>query len=225
VIALSAQRFVSVQAATGVVSGTTTENDRFTGNDHIMGLTNSLIYPVGGPSPQPQAAVGGPLFDTTGHVIGVIGPRGGLGWSYSGDISQQAVAIWWASSEITYAGQLQPFGPALPKVYMGVTYNWMTSEAAHGLGQHPGALVEEVSPGSAAAQAGIRGGAPPMSTYLGKDYLVGGDVIVAVAGVRLVKNGQMATIVGRHKAGEVIAVRLWRHDRLTTVRVKLEAQP
>ena len=227
VVALNAQRLMSLQLATGVVSGTATMNDTYTGNDHIRGLTNSLLYPVGGPSTQALAAVGGPLFDMTGHVIGLVGPSGTASesWGYSGDISQQAAAIWWASAEITYAGQLQPFGSALPKVYMGVQYNWMTQKAANGLGEHPGALVEDVAPGSPAYRAGIRGGTPPTSTYLGKTYLVGGDVIVAVAGVRLTKNGQLPTIVGRHKAGEVIAVRLWRHDRLITVRVKLEAQP
>ena len=227
VVALNAQRLMSLQLATGVVTGTATMNDMYTGNDHILRLMNRLLYPVGGPSTQALAGVGGPLFDTTGHVIGLVGPSGpgGDSWGYTGDISQQAVAIWWASTEITYAGQLQPFGSALPKVYMGVQYNWMTKKAANGLGEHPGALVELVAPGSPAYQAGIRGGTPPMSTYLGKTYLVGGDVIVAVAGVRLTKNGQLTTIVGRHKAGEVIAVRLWRNDRLITVRVKLEAQP
>jgi len=35
----------------------------------------------------------------------------------------------------------------------------------------------------------------------------------------------MATIVTRHKPGDVIPVRLWRHGRLMTVEVKLAAMP
>jgi len=231
IVGLGAQREMSLQQATGVVTELRTLKDAISGNDHVLELVNNLEYPVG-PSSQPLAGVGGPLFDRTGHVVALVGPAGvgsGSVWSYSGDISRQAVGIWWAIAQITYAGSHPGFKRGA--AYMGVQYSWLTRKEARqasknmwGLSPHAGALVEEVGIGSPADEAGIRPGDSPVS-FDGKVYLLGGDTIVSVDGVGLIRDGQMATIVTRHKPGDVIPVRLWRHGRLMTVEVKLAAMP
>ena len=75
VVALGRQRSMSPQQATGVVTGMRMLNDMYTGNDHILGFDDDVKYPSGSSS-RPLAGVGGPLFDATGHVIGVVGPPG-----------------------------------------------------------------------------------------------------------------------------------------------------
>jgi len=164
--------------------------------------------------------------------VALVGPAGvgsGSVWSYSGDISRQAVGIWWAIGQITVAGKHPGFKRGA--AYMGVQYSWLTRKKARqtstniwGLSPHAGALVEEVGIGSPADEAGIRPGDSPVSVD-GRVYLLGGDTVVSVDGVRLIRDGQMATIVTRHKPGDVIPVRLWRHGRLMTVEVKLAAMP
>jgi S1-C subfamily serine protease len=164
--------------------------------------------------------------------VALVGPAG-FGsvsvWNYGGDISRQAVGIWWVIAQITWAGRHPGFKRGA--AYMGVQYVWLTRKKARetstnmwGLSQRAGALVEEVGIGSPADEAGIRPGDSPAS-FDGKDYLLGGDTVVSVDGVRLIRDGQMASIVTRHEPGDVIPVRLWRDGRLMTVEVKLAAMP
>ncbi len=229
VVGLGRQRSMSPQRATGVVTQLVKWNDMYTGNDHTMALLNNVQYPAGSSS-RPLAGVGGPLIDATGHVVAVVGPMGvgGADWTYSGDITQQAAAIWCAITERTYAGPLEAFRRA--KLSFGLTCLWLTREAARGLGEHAGFLVGEVDLGSPAALAGIRGypgAAAGGSTkeFSGDPYWLGGDVIVSIDGVRLTAPRQLGTILSRHKPGDVLPVRLWRGDQLMTVRVKLAAVP
>jgi hypothetical protein len=115
VTALGVQRDMSVQRATGTIAETEIVTDTFTGNGHIYALVDDLRFPSG-PRSQPQAGLGGPLFNETGQVIGVVGPPGGpdgvwgkdLGsgehtdvWADEDDLAtQRAVGIWWAVRSI-----------------------------------------------------------------------------------------------------------------------------
>jgi S1-C subfamily serine protease len=226
VVALARQKSMSPQLATGVVTELLRWNDMYTGNDHYLGLLDDVKYPAG-QSSQPLAGVGGPLFDTTGHVIGVVGPPGvgGGDWGYRGDITKQAEAIWCVTTERTYAGPLESFRRA--KLTLGVGTQWLSREAARALGEHAGALVGDVAIGSGAEKAGIRGqpvGVTP-KWVKGDPYWLGGDIIVSVDGVRLTSITQLRTLYRHHRPGDVVPVRLWRDHRLLTVHVKLTAWP
>ena len=59
--------------ATGALTGRLEMQDMYTGNNHFLGLAHNVEFPAGQAS-QPLAGVGGPLFDRSGHVIGVVGP-------------------------------------------------------------------------------------------------------------------------------------------------------
>ena len=165
------------------------------------------------------------MIDGTGRVIAVIGPSGvgyetGCRWGYGGHLPSQAVAISRAMEDVTYVTKYHAwFKPG--KAYMGVETSWMPREEARSLDVHAGALVTGVYIGSPAEEAGIRasiGSEDPNGTLI---WWLGGDIIVSVDGIRLTKAGQMEAIVTRHKAGDAIAVRLWREGKLITSRVSL----
>jgi S1-C subfamily serine protease len=228
VVALAVQGDMSLQNATGAVTQIGYLTDTYTGNDHVYLLDDNLDFPSAVQS-QPLAELGGPLIDETGHVIAVVGPPGDMkgAWGYEGGVSQQALGIWWAIRDIKFTGVNELDSPAYRsgQAYLGVSSEWLTPQVARGLGEAaPGALVEDVYVGSPAAKAGIQG-MDSLRWFDDYTYAVGGDVIVSVGGVQLTEDRQLGTIVGRHKPGDVIPVRLWRGDQLMTVKVKLAAAP
>ena len=226
VVALGAQPDVTVQRTSGTITGTRVMNDASTGNDHVLGVDDDLVYPAG-PASRARAEIGGPLFDETGHVVAVVGPPGagdGSEWRYAGNVSQQAIGIWWAVGEITIVGRYYKPG----QTSLGVKLAWLTPADARSLAEHPGNVVQGVTIGSAADRAGIRAG----DTYASVEgangptfYRLGGDVIVSFDGIRLTKYGQLQSLIRMHKPGDVVAVRLWRDSRLRTVKVKLGETP
>jgi len=228
VVALGVQPNMVVQHSTGTVIQTETMIDGASGNSHVHAIADDLQSAKVVPRNEPLAVVGGPLFDSTGHVIGVVGPPGegdAKAWGYSGDITRQATGIYWAISTVRLAGQMGVTKPG--RTYFGITYDWLTPEDARKLSQHPGALVGEVTLGSPADRAGIMVGDSPVSVdgAAGLWYRVGGDIIVSVDGVQLTEGDSIQAIAERHKVGDVIPVQLWRGDQLMTIEVKLTAAP
>ena len=143
---------------------------------------------------------------------------------WGGDITQEAIAAQVVIRLITGFTQSPPSSPKSGQAYMGVTSEWLTTMVAKGIGEHTGALVDEVAIGSPAEQAGIRTG-DSTATFEGASYMVGGDVVVSVDGVPLTRADDLGKIVERHKADDLIPVRLWRDDQLITVMVKLAKLP
>lgn len=148
---------------------------------------------------------GGPLFDTTGKVIGVntaiYTPNGGsVGIGFAIPASQAAPIV----------AQLRENG-RVARGWLGVQIQQMDAELAAGLGLETasGALVASVVDGSPAAAAG----------------LVAGDVIVAfdgqpVDGIKDLTRGVAAAGPDRD-----IAMELVRGGGRTTVDVRLAANP
>ena len=91
-------------------------------------------------------------------------------------------------------------------------------------GEHVGDLVEEIAIGSPADRAGIHSGTSQVVIH-DVPYRSGGDVIVSVAGVQLTPELHVGDVVSKRKPGDVVAIRLWRDDKLITVRVKLAKAP
>ena len=226
VVALGRQESMSPQMATGALTGKLDYQDMYTGNNHFLGLAHNVEFPQGQAS-QPLAGVGGPLFNTSGHVIGVVGPYGvgGGDWTYSGDVTKQAAASWCVKTALTYAGSVEQVRRA--KLYLGAGGAYLNPRVARALGVHEGELCADIHLGSPAERAGIRGQPPGVEPVWveGTPYWLGGDIIVSVDGVRLTKESPLGMIVLSHKPGDVISIRLWRDGRLMTVKAKLAALP
>jgi serine protease Do len=124
---------------------------------------------------------GGPLFDQSGHVIGIdtaiYSPNGGsvgIGFAVPSEIAQKVV------------GQLKDKG-SVERGWLGVQLQPLTKSLAKAMGRPntDGALVAAVTPGSPAANAGLQQG----------------DVVIKADGNAVKSARDLARAVGNQKPG------------------------
>ena len=149
---------------------------------------------------------GGPLFNLDGEVIGInaqiysqTGGFMGLSFAIPIDVAMKV------------KDQLQATGH-VSRGKLGVVIQPVTAELAQSFGlERPiGALVSSVESGSAAERAGI----------------VPGDVVLAVNGLEIDANGDLARIIGNLRPGQVVMLRIWRQARTHDIQVTLgELEP
>jgi 2-alkenal reductase len=176
-----------------------------------------LIDAIQTDAPIAHGSSGGPLLDAAGRVIGITaqirsdaGGPAGIGFAVPIDAARRSLGDLVAGRKVGYA-------------YVGVQTEDLTPSLARHLGLKVGhgALVDRVSPGGPAADAGLHGGTTT-ATFQGIATVAGGDIVTAINGapvrsaddfVRIVTNalrpGQTAVFsilrAGRHRS---IAVRL-----------------
>lgn len=89
-----------------------------------------------------------------------------------------------------------------------------------GLPADYGLLIVNVVPGSAADQAGLRGGT--QRAYLGNiPIMLGGDLIVAIDGQSVQDQDDLAQAMNDHRAGDTVTLTVYRGKRKMDVRVLL----
>ena len=143
---------------------------------------------------------GGPLFNTSGKVIGVntaiLSPNGGsigIGFSMSSVVVQKVV------------NQLRDYGETR-RGWLGVRIQNLNSEVAEALGLENinGALVTDVPEGPA-RKAGIRSG----------------DVIIEFDGLKIIDSSSLVKAVGDSEVGKDVDILIWRDGNQKTLTVKL----
>jgi S1-C subfamily serine protease len=121
---------------------------------------------------------GGPLFSMDGEVIGVVshivsssGGSEGLGFAVTSNMARQMLL-------------------EAPTIWSGLEGFLLCDDLARAfnLPASAGLLVQRVADGSPAQRLGIRGGSLPMRMG-GDSLLLGGDVILAVAGIKMSEPG------------------------------------
>ena len=149
---------------------------------------------------------GGPLLDTSGRVIG-INSQIETGGSGGGSVGIGfAVPIDTAKSEIS---ELEK-GGTVRGAYLGLTSLTIDgSLSALNLPVKTGALVQTVQKNTAAAKAGIKGGAISTTTE-SSQVAVGGDIITSINGKAVNSSEELATDIEAHKPGQTIKVGLLR---------------
>ncbi len=178
------------------------------GNTVTMGIVSAKGRVIGaGPYDdliQTDASInpgnsGGPLFDLRGQVIGIntaINPQGkGIGFAIPIDEVKQAVPQLIATGHVT-RGQL------------GVMIRGMDDGAAKALGMDRahGALVEQVTNGSAAERAGLKSG----------------DVIVSVDGKDVKSSSELPRMVAAHAPGARVKIGVLRDKHAQDIDVTLD---
>jgi S1-C subfamily serine protease len=161
---------------------------------------------------------GGPLMDANGRVIGInsqIATGGGQG----------SVGIGFAVP-INTAKKLLPdlrAGETIERAYLGVQMTGVTGQLAEdlNLAADHGALIAEVTPGSPADKAGLRGG----RTGTADGIAAGGDLIVAIDGKEMRDEDAVAAAVAEHKPGDSIDIEYYRGNDKKTVTVELTKRP
>jgi S1-C subfamily serine protease len=189
----------------------------------------SSIRPVGGPNGntideaiQTDAAInpgnsGGPLLNSRAEVIGINsmiatgGAEQSAGIGFAIPINTAKAVL----NDLVTEGRVRrpslgiqglPIGPELADEL--------------GLPADYGVLIVQVMPGSAAAKAGLRGG--NQKALLGNTpILVGGDLIVGIDGQRIEDMQDLSRVMNNHRAGDVVAVNVFRGKQQLSVKVTL----
>jgi S1-C subfamily serine protease len=205
VIAIGNPFGFSRTVTTGIVSGLQrqiTAPNGFTISDVIQ--TDASINPGNS---------GGPLLDANGRVIGInsqIATGGGEG----------SVGIGFAVP-VNTAKELLPelkAGEEIERAYLGVRLGPVTEQLAEelDLSVDSGALVAEVTDGSPAQEAGLRGAAEGDGA---------GDVIVAIDGRRVEDDEEAVAAIASKQPGDRIEIEYYRGDDQRTVTVELTERP
>jgi putative serine protease PepD len=192
----------------------------------VSGLQREIQAPNGFTIPdviQTDASInpgnsGGPLLDANGRVIGInsqIATGGGQG----------SVGIGF-SVPINTAKRLLPdlkAGETIQHAYLGVQMQDVTKQLAEdlNLGSDQGALVVEVTKGSPADKAGLRGG----RTQTSQGIPAGGDLIVAVDGKSVRDSSEVASAISQKRPGDKVEITYYRGDSKKTVTVDLAKRP
>ena len=159
---------------------------------------------------------GGPLLDSRGRVIGINaqietggGSRGsvGIGFAIPIDLAKRIVP------------QLKDRGE-VEHPYIGVTTAPVPDDAK-GVPTKDGALVQDVAPGSPAADAGFRAG----KKQTDEGILLGGDLIVKVDGVQIKEPQEVAGAIADNKPGDKIEIEYYRGKILRKVELTLGKRP
>ena len=165
---------------------------------------------------------GGPLLNSRGAVIGVnsqieTGGSGdgnvGIGFAVPSNTVDKVVA------QILDNGKVQ-------HSYLGVSAAEVTSEIAksYKLPVTEGLLVQTVASGSGAAGAGLKAGTQQV-VVAGQSFRMGGDIIVAAGGTPVTSIDELRDVIGAHKPGDKIDLKIYRGGEAKTVTVTLGQQP
>jgi S1-C subfamily serine protease len=162
---------------------------------------------------------GGPLLDSNGEVIGIttaaVSNSEGLGFA----IPAATLARELSSLVSVGSYALHP----LLGISSSADVNFQVAQSA-GSNVTYGVLVQSVSSGGAAAQAGIHGGTKTVAIE-GQNYLLGGDIIVSVNGSKVVDMDALASYLEEHAVGgQTVQLGLIRSGAYVTVNLVLGAQ-
>jgi S1-C subfamily serine protease len=185
----------------------------------ISGLGREIVSVSGRPIQgviQTDAAInpgnsGGPLLDSAGRLIGIntaiyspSGAYAGVGFAVPVDIVNRIVP------QIVR-------GEKLEKPGLGI--RWVPEYAVSRLGLE-GVLIHEVTPGSAADQAGLR---PTKEDSFGN--LILGDLIVAAGGKPIRNVNDLFRVLDAHEIGDTVRFTIVRNNRQADVDIQLQALP
>lgn len=145
---------------------------------------------------------GGPLFDMQGQVIGIntaINPAGqGIGFAIPAHVAIPLIPQLIAKGEVT-------------RGYLGVSIQAITPDLSQALNLDgtKGALVAEVRPGTAAAEAGVKRG----------------DVIVAYNGKGIDDVHDLPAMVANTPVGDKATVTVWRNGQSQEIELTIGKLP
>ena len=144
---------------------------------------------------------GGPLFDGTGSVVGInaqiyarTGGFQGVSFAIPIDVALKV------KNQIVATGKAS-------HGRLGVTVQDLNQQLADSFGikRVEGALISNVAPGSAAADAGLKSG----------------DVITEVNGEPVLRSGSLSSLIGLSAPGERVKLKVWRDHAERTIEAKL----
>ena len=163
---------------------------------------------------------GGPLVNAAGEVLGInsqiqtsSGGGEGVGYAVPVDTVRRTLDALRADGKVDYA-------------YLGVSTKRVYPQLARRfkLPVTYGAWVQAVVEGGPADRAGLRAGQEERR-FQAEGYIVGGDVITAVDGAKLVDDAALSVVLLPKKPGEQVTLRVYRDGKPRDVKVRLGSRP
>ncbi|MFA5103199.1 MAG: trypsin-like peptidase domain-containing protein [Candidatus Thermoplasmatota archaeon] len=162
---------------------------------------------------------GGPLLNYQGQVIGIttaiIADSNGLGFAVPSNTILREI-----ESLITTGTYTQ-------HPWVGVSGTDMTYEIAKTIGTNItyGWLIMQLTTGGAAADAGLQGGTQQVRV-VDEWILIGGDVIIAVDGIRVINGDAFMSYLEEHTTpNQIITMTILRNNQIQDVSVVLKQRP
>jgi len=163
-----------------------------------------------------QGNSGGPLINSRGEVIGIntaiytpSGTTAGIGFAIPINTAKLI------AQDLINTGRVH-------RAYLGVEVRALTPDLAEALELpvQEGLLIERVTPGGPAERAGLRGGNRAVIAGM-RRILVGGDVLVAMDGQKLVSQLDLNVVMNKKRPGDTVTATLYRGRQKTEVRIAL----
>ena len=163
---------------------------------------------------------GGPLLNASGEVIGVstaiFSPSGGsVGVGFAVPVNTAKRII----PQLISRGHVA-------RPYLGISGHEIFPALAQALRLpvKEGIMVVEVTPGSPAQRAGIRGA--DRAAQVGNTIVrIGGDIITEVDGVKVGTFEQLSDFIDAKRPGEAVSLSFIRQGKVHAVEVKLQERP
>jgi S1-C subfamily serine protease len=163
---------------------------------------------------------GGPLLNAQAHVIGInqqinttSGGNEGVGYAVPIPLVAHSLDQLRQNGTVKYA-------------YIGVTTEPIYPQLAERLNlpTDTGALIARVVPGGPAADAGLQGSDEKIR-FQALPIEIGGDVITAVDGQKIVAESDLSNIIARHAPGDTVSIEYIRDGETHTTDVTLGERP
>jgi S1-C subfamily serine protease len=165
---------------------------------------------------------GGPVFDTSGRVVGVAaqiestgGGGEGVGFAVPAHLAERSLQDIVKSGRVRYA-------------WLGVATTPVTRDLARefDLPAEAGLLVEQVTAGGPAGRAGLRAG-DRTARYQTQDQALhpNGDIITAVQGTPVAKQQDLTDALGDARPGQEVRLDVLRGGKQLRLAVKLGERP
>jgi S1-C subfamily serine protease len=164
---------------------------------------------------------GGPLVDAEGRVIGInqqiktnSGGGEGVGFAVPVDLVKRSVAQLRDHGRVRYA-------------YLGVSSQEVYPQLAEHfkLPVERGAWLQEVTPGSPADRAGLRGGTGREQEFQAATFRVGGDIVVRIADRPVTDSAGLAEAIIDKDPGDEVKVEYYRGGEKRTATLRLGERP
>ena len=159
---------------------------------------------------------GGPLLNSRGEVIGINSALSsptessvGIGFAIPVNTARRV------AQDLITQGHVR-------RAVLGADGRGVWPELADALNLpvKQGFLIERVTTGGPAAQAGIRGGSRTVLAGL-QQLRIGGDVLVAIDGTEISNQSDLALVLNRHRPGDTVSLTIIRDGKKMNVPVKL----
>lgn len=169
-----------------------------------IGGGNDLVDYIQIDAPINSGSSGGPIFNTSGEVIGIVsisvtstGSNVGLNFAMPSNCVKDAVK------------QLRKYGK-MRRGWIGAQMDDLDADVASSLGlkNNNGSVVSRVIPDSPAFKAGI----------------LQGDIIIAVNNVKVSKNNMINRLIADLPSGKIVPIRIIRNSQELTLSITVEYQ-